>query len=72
MARINIIALVGFGRATRPGSARTCLFRLSYTQNGALRPPPMPHRSLPPGQVNEKFKKSTKNPSLLRKKSANH
>jgi hypothetical protein len=32
--------LAGFGRATRPGAERDGLFRLTKSQNGALRPPP--------------------------------
>jgi hypothetical protein len=33
--------LVGFSRATRPCFACACLYKLIYTQNEALRPPPL-------------------------------
>ncbi len=38
----DIQRLVGFRRATRPCAARTCIFRLINTLNGALRAPTPP------------------------------
>jgi hypothetical protein len=35
---ISIVCTSGFGRATHPCAERTCLFRLIFTQNGALSP----------------------------------
>ncbi len=50
--KVNILIIVGFGRAS---AARTCIFRLCNTQTGALCAPCPAHRSFtdPSGEIKD-------------------